>query len=166
MQESNPSLCHYLRYLAVAVGSYAAQSLLLRRRIRSNVENAKMRLSTVAKANVEFPGSAVDSLELTMSEMALALHGITTRTAVKITEVVMKAVGKIENIDFVVLSGGSSLNPVVQQAITSIFRHIPKERFVLPDPGSPQDVETCICAVVKRLALLRMDGFSPIDFGD
>src|ERR1700687_1897391 len=60
--------------------------------------------------------------------------------------------------------GWSSLNPVVQKAVTSIFRHIPQDRFVIPNPENPQDVETCICAVVKGLALLKRDGFPPICF--
>jgi len=78
----------------------------------------------------------------------------------------IKAVGKLDNVNFVVLSGGSSLSSVVQESVLSIFRHIPEERFFLPDPRKPEDVETCLCAVAKGLAWLRWDGVPPIDFGD
>lgn len=145
---------------------YEKQNLLVRRRVKRDIENAKIQLSLERTAEVEFPGSPVGAVELTGSDMALALQGITTRMAVKIAEVVIKAVGKIENIDFVVLSGGTSLNRVVQDGVLSIFRHIPPEKFIVPDPRKPDDVETCLCAVAKGLAWLRHDGFPPIDFGD
>jgi hypothetical protein len=86
--------------------------------------------------------------------------------AVKIAQVVLEAVGKIENINFVVLSGGSSLNRAVQDGVLAIFSHIPQKRFILPDASKAQDVETCLCAVAKGLAWLRKDGLPPIDFGD
>jgi hypothetical protein len=71
-----------------------------------------------------------------------------------------------DNVNFVVLSGGSSLSSVAQDSVLSIFRHIPEKRFFLPDPSKPEDVGTCLCAVAKGLAWLRRDGASPIDFGD
>jgi Molecular chaperone len=142
------------------------QDLLTRRRIKHNVENAKIRLSTSTNEIVAFPGSPVPEVPLTHADLALAFGGIMHRMVAKVTEVVMRGVGKIENIDFVVLSGGTSLNREVQDAVTSIFRHIPQERFVVPDAKKPADVETCLCAVAKGLALLKRDGFPAIDFGD
>jgi molecular chaperone DnaK (HSP70) len=145
---------------------YPKQDLLTRRRIKRNVESAKIRLSTSINEVVAFPGSPVPEVTLTHADLALAFAGITNRMVAKVTEVVMRGVGKMENIDFVVLSGGTSLNREIQDAVTSIFRHIPPERFVVPDAAKPADVETCLCAVAKGLALLRRDGFPAIDFGD
>jgi len=145
---------------------FSSQNILLRRRIKRNVEAAKIKLSLVPEADVEFPGSEIGSISLTRPDLALALQPIMTRMAVKIAQVVLDAVGKIENINFVVLSGGSSLNRAVQDGVLSIFGHIPPDRFVLPDAAKPQEVETCLCAVAKGLAWLRKDGFPPIDFGD
>ena len=71
-----------------------------------------------------------------------------------------------DNVNFVVLSVGSSLSSVAQYSVLSIFRHIPEKRFFLPDPSKPEDVETCLCAVAKGLAWLGRDGVSPIDFGN
>jgi hypothetical protein len=126
----------------------------------------RIKLSVASEASVYFPGADMDHVLLTAADLSLALQGITTRMAVKITEVVMKSVGRIDNIDFVVLSGGSSLNPAVQDAVLAMFRHIPEDRFILPDSSKPEDVERCLCAVTEGLALLRRDGFEPIDFGD
>jgi hypothetical protein len=42
-----------------------------------------------------------------------------------VTQTVVTAVGAIENIEFVVLSGGTSLNKVVQTSIHAMFQHIP-----------------------------------------
>jgi len=145
---------------------YNPQNILVRRRIKRNVESAKIQLSLSTETEVEFPGSEIGTIRLTRADLALALQPIMTRMAVKIAQVVLDAVGKIENIDFVVLSGGSSLNRAVQDGVLSIFSHIPPDRFILPDAAKPQDVETCLCAVAKGLAWLRREGFPPIDFGD
>ena len=142
------------------------QPILARRRVKRSVEAAKIKLSRETKATVEFAGAPVSSVEINRADLSLALSPIMNRMIAKVTEVVIKAVGKLDNVNFVVLSGGSSLSSVVQDSVLSIFRHIPKERFFLPDPGKPEEVETCLCAVAKGLAWLRRDGVPPIDFGD
>ena len=78
------------------------------------------------------------------------------------TQTVTKAIDGIENVDFVVLSGGTSLNRVVQIGLRAMFQHVPADRFVLPDPSKPEDVERCLCAVVRGLALLHSEDFAPI----
>jgi hypothetical protein len=81
---------------------------------------------------------------------------------IAVSEVVMGAIGGVKNLDFVVLSGGTSLVGPVQDGVRAMFQHIPVERFVLPDPTKPEDVEVCFCAVARGLALLHRDGFEPI----
>jgi molecular chaperone DnaK (HSP70) len=145
---------------------FSKQTILVRRRVKRSVEAAKIKLSTEAKATVEFVGAPVSSVEINRADLTLALSPIMNRMIAKVSEVVIKAVGKLDNVNFVVLSGGSSLSSVVQESVLSIFRHIPEERFFLPDPRKPEDVETCLCAVAKGLAWLRRDGVPSIDFGD
>jgi molecular chaperone DnaK (HSP70) len=142
------------------------QNILMRRRVKRSVEAAKIKLSTGTVANVEFPGSPEANVEIDRADLTMALSPIMTRMVAKVSEVVIKSVDRFDNINFVVLSGGSSLSSVVQETILSIFRHIPQDRFFLPDPRKPEDVETCLCAVAKGLAWLRRDGFPAIDFGD
>jgi molecular chaperone DnaK (HSP70) len=142
---------------------FPKQTLLTRRRVKRNVEEAKIRLSVETTATVEFPGTACDRIEINRADLTTAFAHILNRMIAKVSEVVIKAVGSFDKIDFVVLSGGSSLSSVVQDAVHSVFRHIPKERFFLPNPKEPQDIETCLCAVAKGLAWLRYDGFPPID---
>ncbi len=79
----------------------------------------------------------------------------------KVSEVVIGEVSGFDKIDFVVLSGDTSLSSTVQDTVVSVFRHIPQERFFLPDPQKPQNVETCLCAVAKGLAWLGYDDFPP-----
>jgi hypothetical protein len=121
-------------------------------------------LSTEDEATIEMPGSGLDPLRLTSGDVSVALQPIMTRMVAKVTQTVVKAkdVGAIENVEFVVLSGGTSLNKTVQNAIEEMFEFIPHDRFVLPDPTKPQDVESCLCAVVRGLAWLRRYGYAPI----
>lgn len=142
---------------------YGAQPMRTKLRFKQSAEKAKIALSTKEEALIELPGSGFDPIRLTGADISMALQPIVTRMVTKVTETVVKAVGAIENIDFVVLSGGTSLNRVVQVAIEAMFQHITHERFVLPDPTKPEDVETCLCAVVKGLAWLRRDGFPAIE---
>src|ERR1035437_7342129 len=142
---------------------YKSQSLQLKRRVKRNVERAKIALSTAEVTSIELPGSGLDPLLFTAGDMSSALQPIMMRMVAKVSQTVTKAVGGIENIDFVVLSGGTSLNSVVQIAVRAMFQHIPIERFVLPDPAKPEDVERCLCAVVRGLAWLRHDEYTPID---
>jgi molecular chaperone DnaK (HSP70) len=139
-----------------------SQPLRTRQRFKRNVERAKIALSTKEETRIEMPGAGLDPLRLTAGDLSIALQPIMTRMVAKVTQTVVTAVGAIENVDFVVLSGGTSLNKVVQIGIQAMFQHIPIERFVLPDPAKAEDVETCLCAVVKGLAWLRRDGYAPI----
>jgi molecular chaperone DnaK (HSP70) len=151
----------------IEVGNwFPKQNLLTRRRVKRSVEEAKIRLSIEATATVEFPGTSCERLEINRADLTTALAPILNRMVAKVAEVVIKAVGNLDKIDFVVLSGGSSLSSAVQDTVVSVFRHIPQERFFLPDPKKPQDVETCLCAVAKGLAWLRYDGFPPIDLSN
>jgi molecular chaperone DnaK (HSP70) len=141
---------------------YNSQPIRIKLKFKRNAEKAKIALSTKAEAHIELPGSHFDPIRLTTGDLSIALQPIMTRMVAKVTETVVKAVGAIENVEFVVLSGGTSLNRAVQIAIEAMFQHIPRDRFVVPDPSKPEDVETCLCAVVRGLAWLRRDGYPPI----
>lgn len=138
------------------------QPMRTRLRIKRNFEKAKITLSMKDEALIELPGSGFDPIRLTVDSMSFALQPIMTRMVARVTQTIVNAVGAIENIDFVVLSGGTSLNKAVQTSILAMFQHIPPEHFVLPDSTKPADVETCLCAVVNGLALLHKDGYAPI----
>ena len=141
---------------------HESQPLNTRLRVKRNFEKAKITLSIKDEATIELPGSDFEPLGLTLSDLSFALQPILTRMVAKVTQTIVKAVDSIENIEFVVLSGGTSLSKAVQTSIRAMFQHIPEDRFVLPDPTKAADVETCLCAVVKGLALLHKDGYRPI----
>jgi molecular chaperone DnaK (HSP70) len=141
---------------------FRKQPLAVKMRIKRNVEKAKIRLSTQETANVELPNSGIGAISLDIQDMCFALQPIMTRMATKVTQVVMKAVGKLENINFVVMSGGASLNGEVQRTVFAMFQHLEKEQFIIPDARDKGSVETCMCAVARGLALLRRDGFAPL----
>lgn len=141
---------------------YLNQGVRTKLRIKSQIERAKIKLSTCTDATIEFDGSPVDHVSLTQQDLAFALQPIMTRMVVKVTQVVLEAVGKIDNIHFVVLSGGSSLCSTVQNSVLAMFQHLGEDRFIVPDPRKADHVETCLCAVSKGLALLRSDNFAPI----
>src|SRR5712691_6278672 len=145
---------------------FQKQPLSARFRIKRNVEGAKIKLSTTGAASVEFPGSPFGSITLTAPDISYALQPIMTRMTAAVTQTVVRAVGSIENIDFVVMSGGTSLSEVVQTSVLAMFRHISQEKFVLPNAKDRSSIESCMCAVAKGLALLRADRFAPIDVED
>jgi molecular chaperone DnaK (HSP70) len=141
---------------------YESASLRTKLRVKRNVEKAKIALSTKPEAAIELPGSAFNPIRLTADDVSIALQPILTRMVAKVTETVVKHVGGIDAIDFVVLSGGTSLNRSVQDSVRALFQHIPSDRFVLPDADKPESVEICFCAVARGLALLHRDGFAPL----
>ena len=142
---------------------FDAQPLKTKLRLKRIVEKQKILLSTQQEAFVDLPGSGLDPLRLTSPDLSYALQPIITRMVAKVTQTVMEAVGSIQNIDFVVMSGGTSLNKIVQTSIVAMFKHLPPKKFVLPDARDPQKVKTCLCAVATGLALLRRDGHDPIN---
>jgi molecular chaperone DnaK (HSP70) len=144
---------------------YKALPLAVKLRIKRNVEKAKIALSKddAVSAAVEFPGSGFPAVTLTLPEISFALQPVMTRMASKVTQIVGSAVGAVENIDFVVMSGGASLSPVVKNTVIAMFRHLPVEKFVLPNVNDQASVETCMCAVAKGLALLRRDGVQAME---
>jgi molecular chaperone DnaK (HSP70) len=141
---------------------YEAAPLRTRLQFKRNVEKAKIALSIVAETTIELPESGIAPIRLTRDQVSLALQPIINRMGIAVSEVVMGAIGGVKNLDFVVLSGGTSLVGPVQDGVRAMFQHIPVERFVLPDPTKPEDVEVCFCAVARGLALLHRDGFEPI----
>jgi hypothetical protein len=141
---------------------YRSADLRTRMRLKRNIEKAKIALTTANETVIELPGTGFDPLRITADDVALALQNILTRMTAKVTQTVVRHVRSIEAIDFVVLSGGTSLNPSVQNSVRALFQLVQPERFVLPNPRDPVSVETCFCAVARGLALLHRDGFAPL----
>lgn len=145
---------------------FQKQPLSARARIKRRVEKAKIQLSTNPAATVEFPNAPFGTVTLTQLDISYALQPIMTRMAAAVTQTVVSAIGKIENIEFVVMSGGTSLNEVVKTSVLAMFRHLPHQQFVLPNAKDQSSIESCMCAVAKGLALLKADGFAPINVDD
>lgn len=141
---------------------YQSAPLRTRLRLKRNVEKAKIDLATKPEAIIELPGSGFDPIRLTADGVSLAIQLIMNRMIGKVSETVVRHVGRIDAIDFVVLSGGTSLSESVQNSVRALFQHIPTPRFVVPDATNPADVERCFCAVARGLALLHRDGFAPL----
>jgi molecular chaperone DnaK (HSP70) len=141
---------------------YETAPLRTKLKFKRNVENAKIALSTATEVMIELPESKLDPVKLTKDQVALALQPIILRMGIKVSEIVTTAIGGVKAVDFVVMSGGTSLVGPVQDGVRAMFQHIPLDRFVLPDPTKPKDVEVCFCAVARGLALLHRERFEPI----
>ncbi|MCU1284115.1 MAG: molecular chaperone DnaK [Acidobacteriales bacterium] len=141
---------------------YESLKPVAKQRISRNVEKAKIELSRTDSVQVRLPGLDTEELLLDRADIAFALSPIMTRMVARTMEVIYKNGRTMSDITYVVLSGGSALSPVVQQTVVALFKHVPEDRFVLPNPSNPADVETCLCAVTKGLALLHRDGVPPI----
>jgi len=139
------------------------QPLRAKLRFRSAVEKAKIALSKQREVSIDLPGSGLASIVLSAPDIAFALQPIMTRMVAKITQTVADAVGSIDKINFVVMSGGTSLNKVVQTSIVAMFNHLSEKEFVLPDVNDAESVRTCLCAIAKGLALLRSDGYPSVN---
>ena len=133
-------------------------------RFKRSVEKAKISLSIKPEALIELPGANIDPIKITAPDVSYALQGIMVRMAAKVALTVQEAVERLENIDFVVMSGGTSLDKTVQKSVLAMFQHLPEEQFVLPNANDAESVKTCLCAVAKGLALLRKDGHEPVNF--
>jgi molecular chaperone DnaK (HSP70) len=142
---------------------YDAAPLRTRLKVKRNVEKAKIDLARRAETIVELPGTNYQPIRLTEDAVSIALVPILTRMTGAVSQTVTQHLGKLEAIDFVVMSGGTSLCRPVQNSVRALFNHIPEDRFVLPDPTSQEAVEVCLCAVARGLALLHRDGFAPIE---
>jgi molecular chaperone DnaK (HSP70) len=143
-------------------GWFEEQSLRDKLRFKRAIEKAKISLSTQIESVIPPPRAGLDPVRLTAPDISYALQPIMTRMVAKVTQTVIEAVGSIEKVDFVVMSGGTSLNKVVQTSVQAMFNHLPEDKFVLPDAHDPEKVKTCLCAVAKGLALLRSDGHQPV----
>jgi molecular chaperone DnaK (HSP70) len=139
---------------------YGDQKTRTKLRIKANVEAAKISLSVAAEATVEFTGSEFDPVRLTAEDISYAVQSIMMRMGAKVMEATLRHLGAIEKVQYVVLSGGTCLSPVVQDSILALFQHIPHDRFIVPSASKQEDVETCLCAVSKGLALLASEGYS------
>jgi molecular chaperone DnaK (HSP70) len=142
---------------------FEAEPLKNKLRFKRAVEKQKISLSTKHEGTIDLPGSGLDPIRITLPEISYALQPILARMVAKVTQTVSDAVGSIQDINFVVMSGGTSLSKAVQTSILAMFRHLPDDSFVLPDATDPQKLKTCLCAVANGLALLRRDGHEPVN---
>jgi hypothetical protein len=114
------------------------------------VEQCKQWLSTEESAEA-WPGVFVERREL---ETAIA------PILARVDNLVRSAVGRAAldptDIDRVVMTGGSSLVPAVQERLASMFPHLDEYRLLRYDPADRRSVEGAITEVAKGL----------VDFGD
>lgn len=141
---------------------FEEESLRNKLRFKRAIEKAKISLSTLHESVIAPPSPGLEPIRLSAPDVSYALQPIMTRMVAKVTQTVIEAVGSIEKVDFVVMSGGTSLNKVVQNTITAMFNHLLEDKFILPDARDPEKVKTCLCAVAKGLAMLRSDGHEPV----
>lgn len=109
------------------------------------VEECKQRLSTEPTAEA-WPNVFVerDDLERAISPVLDKIEQL-VRTVVSLGD------RGPEDIDRVVMTGGSSLIPAVQQRVQSIFGHLDEYRLLRYDPSDRRGVESAITEVAKGL---------------
>jgi len=144
---------------------FNAQPLKVQLRFKRSIEKAKVKLSTEQDSTVDLSDSGLDPFQLTILDISYALQPIMTRMVSKVMQTIIETLGSIDKVDFVVMSGGACLSKVVQTSVLAMFKHLPPDKFVVPDARDPQKVHTALCAVAKGLALLRMDGHESVNIG-
>lgn len=109
------------------------------------VEECKQRLSTEESAEA-WPGVFVDR-----GDFEEAVAPILTRVDKLVRSAVARAELDPGDIDRVVMTGGSSLVPAVQQQLASVFPHLDEYGLLRYDPGDRRSVEGAITEVAKGL---------------
>jgi molecular chaperone DnaK len=108
-------------------------------RIREAAEKAKCELSTVHETNINLPFICADEegpkhldLVLTRAEMEKLIHPLVQRTLEPCKQALEDAALKVEDIDDVILVGGSTRIPSVRKFVKDFFRQEP-HKGVNPD---------------------------------
>lgn len=114
------------------------------------VEECKQGLSTERTAEA-WPGIFV-----ARDEFERAIAGVLDKIEGLVRGAVSRAGLNMQNVDRVVMTGGSSLIPSVQQRITTVFSHLDEYRLMRYDAADRRGVESAITEVAKGL----------VDFGD
>src|SRR5215475_7125027 len=116
---------------------FESAPLRTRLKLKRNVERAKIELAIKAEAIVELPGTNFEPIRLTDDLISIALQAILARMTGVVAQAVTRQLGGLDEVDFVVMSGGTSLSKAVQNSIRALFNHVPEARFVLPDARKP-----------------------------
>ena len=108
-------------------------------RLKDAAENAKMELSTVQKANINLPYITTDStgpkfldIDLTRAKFEQLIGDLVERTLGPVKQALADAGTKPEAIDHVLLVGGATRVPLVQQKVREILGKEP-DKGINPD---------------------------------
>jgi molecular chaperone DnaK len=108
-------------------------------RLKDAAENAKMELSTVQKANINLPYITTDSsgpkfldIDLTRAKFEQLIGDLVERTLGPVKQALADAGTKPEAIDHVLLVGGATRVPLVQQKVKEILGKEP-DKGINPD---------------------------------
>jgi molecular chaperone DnaK len=108
-------------------------------RLKDAAENAKMELSTVQKANINLPYITTDSsgpkfldIDLTRAKFEQLIGDLVERTLGPVKQALADAGTKPEAIDHVLLVGGATRVPLVQQKVKEILGKDP-DKGINPD---------------------------------
>lgn len=116
--------------------------------IQTFVEGTKIGLSTAFTAPLVMPNFAA---EVERATFVLAMRTILARIEVEVEHVLDRAGLQTTEINRVVMTGGSSLIPCMQDVIKNRFGHLDEYRLRTYDPADPRDVEQAITEVAQGL---------------
>jgi molecular chaperone DnaK (HSP70) len=112
------------------------------------IEGAKIALSTSEEATVPLGGTL---LTVERVELERALGPTLARIELELDRVCRRAGISKDEVNRVVMTGGSSLVPAVQQTVRAAFPHLDGERLRSYDPADETDVERAITEVAQGL---------------
>ena len=116
--------------------------------VQTYIEGTKIGLSTATAAPLVMPNFATDIDRATFN---LAMRPVLARIEVELEHVLQRAGLDATEIDRVVMTGGSSLIPCVQETVAREFRHLDEYHLRRYDPADPRDVEQAITEVAQGL---------------
>lgn len=116
--------------------------------IQTFVEGTKIGLSTACTAPLVMPNFAA---EVQRATFVLAMRTILARIEVELEHVLHRAGLDASEVNRVVMTGGSSLIPCMQDVIKNRFEHLDEYRLRTYDAADPRDVEQAITEVAQGL---------------
>jgi molecular chaperone DnaK len=115
------------------------KDLIAMQRLKDAAENAKKELSTVQKTNINLPYITTDAtgpkfldIDLSRAKFEQLIEDLVDRTIGPVKQTLSDAKLKPEQIDHVLLVGGSTRVPLVQQKIKAILKKEP-DKGINPD---------------------------------
>jgi hypothetical protein len=116
--------------------------------IQTFVEGTKVALSSEERAPFVMPNFVAEVERATLERAMLPILG---RIEVEMDHVLSRAHLDRAGVDRVVMTGGSSLVPRVQEIVASKFDHLDEYHLRRYDPTDPRDVELAITEVAQGL---------------